>query len=112
MLCLLLAFQKLITRIDRVKDLHIVMLKYNLIECNKNYKKAPGSLRNYYRDEPNDCVVGKNNNIDYPIKDSKSFDYKISITGKPEGINTAKEVKIAVSLKCLSIIFEEYYIWH
>ena len=111
-MCLLLAFQKLITRIDHVKDLHIVMLKYNLIEYNKNYKKATGSLRNYYRDEPNGCVVGENNKIDYPIKDSKSFDYKISITGKPEGINTAKEVKIAVSLKYLSIIFEEYYICH
>ena len=35
-------------------------------------------------------------------KDSKSFDYKTSITGKLEGNNTEKEVEIVVSLKHLS----------
>ena len=38
----------------------------------------------------------------YSIKDSKSFDYKTSITGKLEGSNTEKEVEIVVSLKHLS----------
>ena len=52
-----------------------------------------------YRDEPNS---GVNNNINYSIKDSKSFDYKTSITGKLEGNNTEKEVEIVVPLKHLS----------
>ena len=43
-----------------------------------------------------------NNNINYSIKNSKSFDYKASITGKLEGNNTEKEAEIVVSLKHLS----------
>ena len=52
---------------------------YNLLEYSKNYRKTTGSSFNYYRDEPNSGAVG---NINYSIKDSKSFDYKTSITGK------------------------------
>ena len=52
-----------------------------------------------YRDETNS---GANNNINYSIKDSKSFDYKISTTGKLEGNKTKKEVEIVVPLKNLS----------
>ena len=37
----------------------------------------------------------------YSVKDSKSFDYKISITGKLERNNTEKEVEIVVPLKYL-----------
>ena len=33
------------------------------------------------------------------MKDSKSFDYRRSITGKLEGHNTEKEVEIVVPLK-------------
>ena len=36
------------------------------------------------------------------MKDSKSFDYRRSITGKLEGNNTEKEVEIVVPLKYLS----------
>ena len=37
------------------------------------------------------------------MKDSKSFDYKTSITGKLEGSNVEKEdLEIVVSLKCFS----------
>ena len=54
------------------------------------------------RDKPNSGVGGANNNINYSINDSKSFDYKTSITGKLEGNNTEKEVKIVVPLKHLS----------
>ena len=55
---------------------------------------------NYYRDEPNS---GANNDINYSIKDSKSFDYKTSITGKLESNNTKKKkVEIVVPLKHLS----------
>ena len=52
---------------------------YNLIEYSKNYRKTTGSLWSYYRDEPNSSAVG---NINYSIKNSKSFDYKTNITGK------------------------------
>ena len=35
---------------DNAEDLDVVMPKYNLLEYSKNYKKATGSLWNYYRD--------------------------------------------------------------
>ena len=69
------------TLTDNVEDLDIVMPMYNLFEYSKNYSKTTGSLWNYYRDEPNSGVGGPNNNINYSMKDSKSFDYKTSITG-------------------------------
>ena len=43
------------------------------------------------REEPNCGAVG-----DYSIKDSQSFDYKTSITGRLEGNNTGKEVEFVV----------------
>ena len=36
---------------DKAEDLDVVMPMYNLIEFSKNYKKATGSLWNYYIDE-------------------------------------------------------------
>ena len=75
---------------------------YNLLEYRKNYRKTTGCLWNYYRDEPHSDIGGANNNVNYSIKDSKSFDYKTSITGKLEGNNTEKEVEIVVPLKYLS----------
>ena len=62
---------------------------YNLIEYSKNYRKATGSLWNYYRDEPNSVTEG---NINYDIKDSKSFNYKTSIKGKLEGNNVENDM--------------------
>ena len=67
------------TLIDNAEDLDIVMPMYNLLEYSKNYRKTPGSLWNYYRDEPNSGAEG---GVDYSIKNSESFDYKTSITGK------------------------------
>ena len=87
------------TLIDNAEDLDIVMLMYNLIEYGKNYSKTSGTLWNYYRDEPNSGAVG---NINYSIKDSKSFHYKTGITGRLEDNNTEKEVEIVVPLKHLS----------
>ena len=75
------------------------MSMYNLFVYSKNYSKTTGSFWNYYRDEPNSGVGDADNNINYSIKDSKSFDYKTSITGKLEGNNTEKEVEIVVPLK-------------
>ena len=79
------------------------MPMYNLIEYSKNYPKTAGSLWNYYRDEPNSGIVG---NINYSIKDSKSFYFKTSITEKLEYKNAEKKnVEIVVSLKHLNILW-------
>ena len=51
-------FVKWISKISGVRrringnaeDLDVVMPMYNLLEYSKNYRKATGSLRNYYRD--------------------------------------------------------------
>ena len=76
------------------------MPMYNLNEYSKNYRKITGDLWNYYRDEPNSGTEG---NINYSIKDSNSFYYKTSITGKLEGNNVKNDdVKIVVPLKHLS----------
>ena len=90
------------TLIDSAEDLDIVMPMYNLIEYCKNYSKTTGSFSNYDRDEPNSGLGAADKNINYSIKDSKSFDYKANITGKLEGSNTEIEVGIVVSLKHLS----------
>ena len=71
----------------------------NLLEYSKNYLKTSGSLRNYYRDEPNSGAEG---GADYSIKNSKSFDYKTGIAGKLGDKNRTKDVEIAVPLKYLS----------
>ena len=58
---------------------------------------------NYYRDEPNRGREGDGaNTINYSIKDSKSFDYKTSITGELEDNNVEKDVEIAILLTYLS----------
>ena len=67
------------TLIDSAEDLDIVIPVYNLIEYSKNSRKTTGSLWNYYRDQPNSGLGGDSNNINYSIKDSKSFDYKTCI---------------------------------
>ena len=88
------------TLIDNAKDLDVVMPMYNLLEYSKNYRKTTGSLLNCFRDEPNSAAVG---NINYSIKNSKSFDYKSSITGKLESNNVGKgDVETVVPLKYLS----------
>ena len=63
------------------------MPMYNLLEYSKNYRKTKWSLSNYYRDEPNNPPLNNDNpptvnyNVD-PIRNSASFKYKRSITGK------------------------------
>ena len=74
-----------------------------MLEYSKSYSKRRVSFWNYYRDEPNS---GSNNNIDYSIKDSKSFDYKTSIAGKLEGNNTEKEAETVVPLKTFKQFLE------
>ena len=77
-----------------------------MLEYCKNYSKTTGSFWNYYRDEPNSGLGGNNNNVNYSIKDSKSFDYKTSITGKLENNNTEKEFEIVVLLKYLRNVWK------
>ena len=90
------------TLIDNAEELDIVIPMYNLLEYSKNYRKTTRSLWKFYRDEPNSDIGGRNNNVNYSIKDSKSFDYKTSITGKLNGIGRTKDVEIVVPLKYLS----------
>ena len=78
------------TLVDIAEDLDTVMPMYNLIEYSKNYSKTR-SLWNYYRDEPNSGAVG---DISYFIEDSKSFDYKTSITERLKDYNTEKMLKL------------------
>ena len=66
-------------KIDNAEDLYIVMPMYNLLEYNKNYKKATGSLWNDYRDEPNSGT--DNNNITHSILNLESFNYKANFMG-------------------------------
>ena len=47
-------------KIDNEEDLDVIMPMYNILEYSKNYKKATGSLWNYYRDEPNSSVSANN----------------------------------------------------
>ena len=63
--------------IDNAEDLDVVMLMYNSLEYSKNYKKATGSLWNYYRHEPSDPLSS----------DSESFKYKTSITGNTYNVD-------------------------
>ena len=62
-----------------------------MIENRKNYSKTSGTLQNYTRDISVD-----------PLKNSKSFKYKASITGKTANDGNTKEVEFSVSLKHLS----------
>ena len=91
------------TLIDNAEDLDTVMPMNNLLEYSKNHRETISSFFNYYRDEPNS---GTEENINYSMKDSKSFDYKTSITGKLEGNNAEKDdVEIVVPLTLLSNFF-------
>ena len=101
------------TLVEYPEDLYVVMPMYNLLEYSKNYRKTTGSLRNYYRDEPNS---GYNNNnrdrIHYSIKDSESFNYKTSITGKLKNNEDELEgIKVVLPLKYLSN-FRKQLIYH
>ena len=73
---------------DNAEDLDVAMLMYNLIEYSKNYSKTSEGLRNYSREKRKSGGVG---NINCSIKDSKSFNYKISITGRLQGNNIEKQ---------------------
>ena len=89
-------------KINNAEDLGVVMPMYNLLEYSKNYRKTTGSLRNYYRDEPNSGTDA--NNITHSILNSKSFDYKANFIedGITQNNLTKNDVKTVVPLKHLS----------
>ena len=89
-------FTKCISRInnidiDNAQDIDILMPMYNLIEYSDNYSKTSGSLWQYFQDDPN-------NNLE----NSKSFKYKVKITGNTPEDGNMKDVEILVPLKYLS----------
>ena len=67
------------------------MPMYNLIEYSDNYSKTSGSLRQYYKNDPNDN-----------LGDSESFKYKVKIKGKTPNDGNTKNIEIIVPLKYLS----------
>ena len=66
--------------VENSEDLDNVMPMYNLLEYNKNYSKKSASLWNYYRDELT-VDTNDNNGPNKNVINSKSFNYKASITG-------------------------------
>ena len=58
---------------------------YNLLEYSKNYRKAIGSLYNYYRDELSDDN-NPNNFLNNNVVNSNAFKYKNKITGNTYNI--------------------------
>ena len=78
------------TEIDNTQDIDIIMRMYDLIEYSDNCSKTSGSLRQYYKDDPNDNITW-----------SESFEYK-KITCKTPDAGNTKNVEIAAPLKHLS----------
>ena len=66
--------------IEDADDLDIVIPMYNLLEYNKKYKKAIGSLCNYYRDELSDDPDSDNHD-NIKVVNLNAFKYKNKITG-------------------------------
>ena len=89
--------------VENAEDLDIVMPMYNLLKYSKNYEKTSGSLFNYYRDEPNELIIGDGNNgINISIRNSESFDYKTNVIANLDiGENEKEDIIIAIPLKYL-----------
>ena len=86
------SFVSCITRIngeliEDADDLDIVMPMYNLLEYSKNYRKAIGSLYNYYRDEL-DNDANPNNFANNNVISSNSFQYKNKIIGNTYNVDS------------------------
>ena len=74
------------------------MSMYNLMEDSDNYSKIPGSLWQYYRDEP---FLNNNGAIaDFPADSNNSalFKFKTKVAGRT-GNDGTKNFKISVPLK-------------
>ena len=73
------------------------MPMYNLLQYSKNYRKTTRSLRNYYRNEPNDFPANSYNAN--PITNPESFKYKTSIRGKTSNADQKNGEKKTLSKK-------------
>ena len=75
--------------IEDADDLDIVMPMYNLLEYSKNYRKAIGSLYNYYREE---LTNGDNDNCaNINVVSSEAFKHKNKITGNTYNVDAADQ---------------------
>ena len=83
--------------IDNAQNLDVVMPMYNLLQYSKNYRKTTRSLRNYYRNEPNDFPANSYNAN--PITNPESFKYKTSIRGKTSNADQKNGEKKTLSKK-------------
>ena len=94
---------------DNAENLDVVMPMLNLFDYSKNYRNTPGSLWNYYRDEPSDPLPSN----------SESFKYKTSITGNTYNVgdgeagydsnkNGKNESEIILPLNHLSNLLENF----
>ena len=95
-----IAFTKCITeindaQIDNAKDLDVVNSMCNLTKYSKNYSHIPGSLWQYYRDEPAN-----------PITNSASFRFKSRLLNNNNNNNGIIDAETAMPLKYLHS-FEE-----
>ena len=77
-------------QIDSAELRDAAMPMYNLIEYRENYSKISGSLRQYYRDEPNDNIT-----------ESESFKSKIKIKGNTLDNGNTKNVELTAPCKYL-----------
>ena len=64
-----------------------------LIEYSDNFSETPGSLWQYNRDDQNDNIT-----------QSKSFQFKLKMTGKTPASGKTKDVKTEMPLKYLNLI--------
>ena len=83
--------------IDEANHIYITVPIYNLVEYNDNYSDTSISLWDFKRDEVPD------NNADFTIDNSQSFEYKTALVGKTAdaagGNSFVKYTKIVVPLK-------------
>ena len=66
----------------------LLLPMYNLLEYSKNYRKTTGSSWNYYRDDQSDPLSSN----------SKSFEYKPSITGNVYILVMVKKIMMQTKL--------------
>ena len=76
--------------IEDADDLDIVMSMYNLLEYSKNYRKAIGSLYNYYRDELSDDA-DDNNFANINVVNSEAIKYMNKIIGNTYNVNAGAD---------------------
>ena len=74
-------------QVDNTKDLHIVILMYNLIGYSYDIAKTLGNLWKYHEDDPNDNII-----------DSESFKFNSRITLRTSDAGKTNDVEIAVLL--------------